>query len=155
MYKAPGDLRRFELSALAFGALIILIVLSQWASDVFVIDSSSGLIINITWLLLEFVALVIGIGLTISPYILIGLLSGLIPRGEGTRSIQIVALFVTIGTVMTAVWLYRYYVSTMSVDPTFPSPLIFAVLPAYIFVGAGIVYGLVVLASLRWTKTRS
>ena len=155
MNKAPDDLRRLELSVLSFGALIILIVLSRWASDVFVIDSNSGVIVNIAWLLFEFVALVIGIGLTISPYILIGLLSGLIPRGEGTRSIQIVALFVTIGTVMTAVWLYRYYVSTMSVDPNFPSPLIFAVLPAYIFVGAGIVYGVVVLVSLRWAKPRS
>jgi hypothetical protein len=153
MVRATSNLRGIELGVLSIGAVIILLQLSQWATDVFVIGSSSDLVISITWLLLELVALVIGIGLTISPYILLGRLSALVPRGEGSLSLQVAALMVSCITVIIAIWLYSYYSDAMNEHPTPISSLIFAVLPGYLFVVAGAVYGVVVLIGQRLEKS--
>lgn len=150
--RTTSNLRGIELSVLSIGAVVILIQLSQWATDVFVVGSGSGLVLGFTWLLLELVALVIGVGLTISPYILLARLSALIPRGEGSLSLQIAALTVSAITVITAVSLYGYYNEAMDEHPTPISSLIFAVLPGYLIVVAGAVYGVIVLIGQRRKK---
>ena len=152
MVRATSNLRGIELSVLSIGAVVILIQLSQWATDVFVIGSGSGLVLSIAWLLFELVALAIGIGLTISPYILLARLSALVPRGEGSLSLQIAALAISCVTVIIAVWLYGYYNEVMNEHPTPISLLIFAVLPGYLIVVAGAVYGVIVLIGQRWEK---
>ncbi len=153
MVQTTSNLRRIEISVLSIGALVILIELSQWATDVFVIGSDAGLVLSVTWLLLELVALAIGIGLTISPFILLARLSALIPRGDGSLSLQIAALTVSSVTVLMAVWLYGYYTQAMNEHPIPISSLIFAVLPGYLIVVAGAVYGLIVLIGQRWQKS--
>ncbi len=152
MVRATSNLRGIELSVLSVGAVVILIQLSQWATDVFVIGSGSDIVLSIAWLLLELVALVIGIGLTISPYILLARLSALVPRGGGSLSLQIAALAISCVTVIIAVWLYGYYNEAMNEHPTPISLLIFAVLPGYLIVVAGAVYGVIVLIGQRWEK---
>ncbi len=152
MVKAINNLRGIELGVLSIGTVVILIQLSQWATDVFVIGPGSGLVLSITWLLLELVALTIGIGLTISPYILLARLSALVPRGEGSLSLQIAALTVSCVTVIIAVWLYGHYNEAMNEHSTPITSLIFAVLPGYLIVVAGAVYGVIVLIGKRWEK---
>lgn len=152
MFRASGNLRRVELVVLSIGAVVILIQLSQWATNVFVIGSGSGFVLSVTWLLLELVALAIGIGLTISPYVLLARLSGLVPRGAGSLTLQIAALTVSCTTVVIAVWLYSYYNQAMTEQPVPISSLIFAVLPGYFIVVAGPVYGVIVLIGRKWEK---
>ncbi len=153
MVSATTNLRGIELSVLSVGAVVVLIKLSQWATDVLVIGSGADLVISITWLLLELVTLAIGIGLTISPYILLARLSALVPRGEGSLSLQIAALTISCVTVIIAVWLYGYYSDAMNQHPTPISSLIFAVLPGYLIVVAGAIYGVIVLIGQRWEKS--
>jgi hypothetical protein len=154
MVRATRNLRGIEIGVLSIGAVVILITLSQWATDVLVIGSGSGFVISITWVLLELAALAIGIGLTISPYILLGRLSALVPRGNGSLSLQVAALTVSCITVIIAIWLYSYYNDAMTEHPPPISSLIFAVLPVYLIVVAGAVYGVIVVIGRRWDKTR-
>lgn len=152
MFKATGNLRQLELVVLSVGAVTILIQLSQWATDVLVIGSGSDLVLSVTWLLIEVVALAIGIALTISPYVLLARLSALVPRGHDTLALQIAALAVSCVTVVIAVWLYGHYNQAMTEQPVPVSSLIFAVLPVYVIVVAGAVYAVIVSIGRRWQR---
>ncbi len=142
--------RTIEIAVLALGALLIVVVSARWAPDLFVVDASSDVILNATWVLLEFVALILGIGVTISPFALLIRLSGVIPRGDGTRKIQIAALTVSSSVVVLAVALYTHLGNAMTAHALQYFSFVFALLPGYLFITAGTTYGLIVLIARRY-----
>ncbi len=149
MERRTISLRKIELGVLSLGAVVVLILLSRWATDVFVLGSESGFVLSFTWLLLEVVAIVIGVGLTVSPYVLLARLSALVPRGTGSVILEVAALAISVLTVLMAIWLYGHYGDAMRQNPTPISSLIFAVLPGYLIVVSGSIYGVLVLIGRR------